>query len=497
MKRFGLWLICLAVPLLLGAAVPDFSKIRGQVSEFTLDNGLKFILLEDHSVPIATFVTWANVGASDERIGIYGISHMLEHLAFKGTTEVGTTDAVAEKKILDKMDAVYDRLLEEKAALQPDESKIAALDRELKELGEQAGKYVVTNELDTLLKKHGGVGLNAGTSADSTVYFFSLPSNKAELWAHLESSRFTDPVLREFYKEKNVIMEERRMGRENQPVGKLIEQFASVAFMAQPYSVDVVGPMSNLQHITTADVRNYFREYYGARNLTIGVAGDITPAELKRLAQKYFMRIPPGKKNRGVFTVDPEQLGEKTVTLVEETQPWLIIGYHIPAGHHPDFLKFSVLNNILTNGRSSRLYKKLTIDEKSALAVASFAGYPGSKYPSLYLVLALPNSGHGNDELQKAVFAEIEKLKSDPVSDAELESAKNRLKVAFYQRLQSNQGLLQELLQAEVMQGDWRKMFDELAELDKIGAADIQELARKYLTEKNRTIGRIESKGEK
>ncbi len=494
-KRLTVFLVVLTCALWLQASY-DFKTIKSRISEFTLVNGLKFILLEDHAVPIASFVTYANVGSVDEHIGIYGISHILEHLAFKGTSEIGTTNYAEEKKTLDKMDAVFDQLLAAKAELNPDAARIAELDKQLKDLGEQAGKYVVTNELGTIIKKNGGVGLNAGTSDDQTVYFFSLPSNKLELWAYLESGRFSDPVFREFYKEKNVIMEERRMGDENQPVGKLIEQFLSVSFVDQPYRVGVVGPMSNLQHIRTRDVREYLNQFYGARNLTIGVAGDVTPAELKRVAEKYFAKLPAGQKNPGVFTIDPPAIGEKTVTLLEESQPWLIVGYHSTSSRNDDFEKFNVLNYLLTQGRSSRLNKRLTIDEKSALAVGSFSGFPGTKYPGLYLFFALPNSGHTTAELLKAIYEEIEKLKKEPVGEAELQSAKTRIKAQVLQGMKSRQGLLMQLLESEVLLGSWQKAFETLERVEKITREDIQKLVQTYLIEANRVIGRIESKGE-
>lgn len=494
-KKLFLTVGCLFA-LALAAAEADFSQIKSRISEFTLANGLKFILFEDHSVPIVHFATYANAGASDERIGIYGISHILEHLAFKGTSEIGTRNYPAEKKILQRMAAVYDQVLAEKDQLRPDPAKIEKLQKEMDDLNKEAAAFVVDNEFGTILKAHGAVGLNAGTSADATVYYYSLPANKLELWAYLESSRFTDPVLREFYKEKDVIMEERRMGVENQPVGKLIEQFLSIAFMNHPYRVETIGPMSNLEHITVRDVREYLRSNYSASNLVVGVAGDVTPSALKKIAEKYFQKIPAGRKNPRVFTVDPGQGGEKTVTIYEDSQPWLVLGYHVPSVLDADFDTFTVLNYLLTAGRSSRLFKKLTITDKSALFIGSFAGFPGSKYPSLYLLYTLPNSGHDNNELQKVIFEEIEKLKSQPVSDEELRSAKNRIKVQAFQELKSNQGLLQQLLSAEVLTGSWRQAFDSLANLDKITAADIQKLTQKYLVRQNRAIGRIETQAE-
>lgn len=475
----------------------DFSKIKDRISEFTLSNGLKFILMEDHSVPIASFVTYANAGGSDESIGIFGISHFLEHMAFKGTSEISTKNIKAEKKVFTKMDAIFERILAEKNRINPDQERIKQLTDELNKMKEEAAKYVISNEFGTILKRNGGVGLNAFTSWDSTVYFFSLPSNRLELWAHLESTRFTDPVFREFYKEREVIREERRLRVDNSPIGKLIfEELPALAFKFHPYRMNVVGPMSNIENITRNDMKNYFRKNYMAKNLVIGVAGDVYPDQLKKLAKKYFSKLNPGRKNPRLFTVEPEQLGEKTMTIYENSQPWLIIAYHCPSTLHEDFIKFRVLDYILTNGRSSRLSKKMVKEDKSALAVISFAGWPGNKYPSLYIVGTLPNPGHDNIELKKTILEDIENLKKNPISDEELNSGKTRFKVTMFRRMQAERFFLVALLQSEVLLGSWEKAFDDLKAVEKITAKDIQEMAKKYFTENNRVIVRIEKKKE-
>jgi predicted Zn-dependent peptidase len=494
MKRLIAFVIFLAVFSTFVSADFDFGKIKDKVSTFTLDNGLKFILLEDHSVPIASFVTYVNIGGSDERVGIWGVSHFLEHLAFKGTSEIGTNDIAAERKAMKKLDDLFDRIITEKDSPKPDQKKIKEMEAEFEKLKEEAGKYIIPNEFDTILKENGVVGMNAGTSQDATRYFFSLPSNRAELWAYMESSRFTDPVFREIHKERNVIKEERRVRTENSPIGKLIEELQAIAFKDHPYHVNHIGPMSNLSRITHAQVSSFFRANYTARNMVIGVAGDIYPDQLKKLAKKYFSKLPAGQRNPGVFTTEPKQRGEKTVTIFEDSQPWIIIGYHCPSVAHEDFIKFSVLDGLLTRGRSSRLNKKLVIKDKSALAAFSFSGYPGNKYPALYLMLALPNSGHTNEELLKAMDEEIEKIKKEGVTEEELKSSKTRLKVSIIRSMGSNQGLVMGMLETEVKQGSWEIAFDRLNAIDKVSAEDIRELVKKYLNRDNRSIARIEKK---
>ncbi len=491
----GFLLLAVSVSFVAGSGF-SFDSVKKRVSEFTLPNGLKFILLEDHSVPIASFVTYANVGGSDERIGIYGISHFLEHLAFKGTTEIGTREPAKEKKILDEMDRVFSVIVKEKDKRKPNKDKLAKLEKEFEKLRVEAGKYVIPNEFDTILKRNGGVGLNAGTNNDSTVYFFSLPSNKIELWAYLESGRFSDPVFRELYKERQVIKEERRLRTENSPVGKMIEELLSLAFKDHPYRVGVVGPMSNINHISREDVKEYFRKYYTAKNLVIGVTGDVYPDQLKKLANKYFMKIPSGEKIEKVFSVEPKQLGEKRMTIYEDSQPWFITGYHCPSELHEDFVKFQVLDYVVTSGRSSRLYKKMVTKDKSAMLIGSMAGFPGSKYPSLYMFFALPNKDHTTSEMEKAVLDEIENLKKNLITEEELSSAKYRIRVSLIERMKSNRGFLLNLLSSEVVSGSWRNSFDELENIEKVTAKDLQELAKKYFTPNNRVVITIEKKKE-
>lgn len=497
MKKHIYVLILLIMFSMLLPAEFDFSKIKSRVSEFTLDNGLKFILLEDHSVPIASFVTYANVGSSDERIGIYGVSHFLEHMAFKGTSEIGTTNYKAEKKLLPQIDEIFKKITDEQNRIKPDQEKIKQWTAELEKLKKEADNYAVTNEFNTILRTNGGSGLNAATNMDATVYFFSLPSNRLELWAYLESSRFSNPVFREFYKEKEVIREERRTRIDNNPLGKLVmEELLALAFKFHPYHITPIGPMSNIENIQRSDLIDYFRKNYTASNLIIGVVGDVYPDQLKELARKYFSKLTPGQRNPRVFTVEPKQLGEKTMTIYEDSQPWLVIGYHCPSILAEDFIKFSVLDNILTNGRSSRLSKKMVTKDKSALFIMSFAGFPGIKYPALYIIASLPNHEHSNKELEETIYREIEDLKKNPVTDEELKSAKIRFKVNTLKRMNAERFFMNTLLQSEVLLGSWEKAFDNLHAVEKVTASDIQELVKKYLIQDNRVITKIEKKVE-
>ena len=394
------------------------------------------------------------------------------------------------------MGKIFSQIKAERGQIKPDKQKIEKLFKKLNDMKKEVSQYVVPNEFTTILNKNGVVGLNAGTGCDSTSYYFSLPSNKLELWAYLESSRFKDPVFREFYKERQVIKEERRTTTENKPIGKCIEEFQSLAFKDQPYRQSVIGPISNIDNISHQDVKDYFNKYYVAKNMAIGVAGDVTVAQLKEVAKKYFSKIPMGRKIGRRVTIDPPQAGEKRLTMYENSQPWLIIGYHCPSVLNKDFIKMQLLKYVISDGRSSRLQKKIMIKNRSAMYIGSFAGFPGDKYPGLYLLYTLANRGHSNESLEKEILFEIDDLKKNPISKEELLSAKTRMKVDLIREYESDSSLLSALLKFEMVTGSWENCFSSFSDLEKITALELQDVVKKYMGVNSRVIVKIEKKKE-
>lgn len=270
---------------------PYLDRLADAVTEFTLDNGMKFIVLERRQAPVVSFMIHADVGAVDEADGKTGVAHYLEHLAFKGTSRIGTTDIEAERAVFAAMDDVFDQILAAEAA--GDRDRADALQAQLTEMEQQAASYVVQNQYGQIIEQAGGVGLNATTGADATRYFYSLPANKLELWMSLESERFLDPVFREFFEEKNVILEERRMRVDNSPIGTMIEQFLETAFEQHPYRRPIIGYQDDLYVATRRDIQTFYDTYYGPGNLTAVVVGDVDAAEVRRLASTYFGRYEP------------------------------------------------------------------------------------------------------------------------------------------------------------------------------------------------------------
>jgi predicted Zn-dependent peptidase len=473
----------------------DFTNLESRISDFTLKNGLKFIIVEDHSIPIAHFATYANVGGGDERKGKRGIAHFLEHMVFKGTREIGTTNYKREQELMKKMDRLSENLMKEKKNREPDTHKIKKMEEELEKLQVETSKYIVSNEYNLYFKRHGAVELSAGTSKDFTLYYTSVPGNKIELWAYLESSRLMNPVFREFFKEKEVIKEERLLRVDNSPTGKLVEKILAEAFPeSHPYRDTGIGSMKEIEHMSRRDIKDFFKSHYTANNLTIGIMGDVYPDQIKKLANRYFSSLKAGKKKSIVKTEFERKHKEKFI--YENSQPWLVIGYYCPSFLNVDFNKFMLLDYILTSGRSSRLYNKMVTRDKSAMLVASGAGFPGNKYTSLYLIYALANKGHSNNELEKQIFKEIENIKQFSITEDELKSARIRYKADLFKDMKSKKNLLMRLIKNDVLKGSWKKMFDTFEEIEKISADDIKHLVNTYLGFDNCIIIRVEKKKE-
>lgn len=488
-KFLALLLIIAALPAMMHAQ--DLESFEDKVTEFTLDNGLTFIVIERPVAPVASFVTYVDVGGADEPVGHTGIAHIFEHMAFKGTHYIGTTNWDEEQEVLEELDQTYQQWLEESYSPSPDSAKMEQLWTRFEELQEEAGQYVENNEFSQIIERNGGTGLNAGTGYDQTVYFYSLPENRMELWFSLESDRFKNPVFREFYKEKEVVREERRMRTESQPVGRLLEEFLAVAYTAHPYGRALVGWNSDITATTVEDAREFYNTYYVPSNITIAIAGDVDPEEVREMAETYFGDLKAGPQAPPVYTKEPEQRGERRFTIEGQSQPFLLMGYHTVAQEHPDAKALQLLGSIISSGRTSRLYKRLVEDEQLALGVEAINGFPGTKYETMFVTLGIPNRGISVDTLETAILEEIQKVKNGDLTQEELERVRTNARASLVRSLDSNSGLAQALASAEGQQGDWRKVFTDLEELNEVTLEDLQRVAKTYFTKSNLTVGAI------
>jgi predicted Zn-dependent peptidase len=449
--------------------------------------------MERPEAPVFSFYTHVDAGSAQEVQGITGLAHMFEHMAFKGTDEIGTTNYPAEKAALAKVEDTYAAYQEEnEKEVGRDPKKVEQLAAAWKAAIADADQYVVPNQFGEIVESQGGVGLNASTDLDETLYFYSFPENRLELWAYLESERFIHPVLREFYKERDVVTEERRMRTDSSPQGRLLEQFLAAAFVAHPYGRPVVGWPSDLKAFSATDAKNFFHKYYVPANMTIAVVGDLKGATAMPLIEKYFGRIPAGPEPEPLRTKEPPQRSIREVILHDKSQPLYIEGYHRPNFRDPDDAVYDVLSDLLSKGRTSRLYRSLVRDKQVALA-AQGGSFPGNKYPSLFYFFAAPSQGHSAEEMAAPIHDEIEKLKTQDVSDEELQSIKTRAKADLIRGLGDNQGLASQLGEYQAMYGDWRELFRQIERIDKVSKADLRRVANKIFTEENRTVGLMET----
>jgi predicted Zn-dependent peptidase len=467
------------------------ARFEKEITVKVLPNGLTLILCNRPEAPVFSYTTFVDAGAVNDPSGESGLAHMFEHLAFKGTTEIGTTDYAAEKVALDKVEQANNAY--EAEYLKPvgrDEKRLEELHKAFLAAQAEAQKYVVPNQFSEVAEASGAEGLNAETAMDNTEYYWSMPENRLELWAWMESGRLVDTVPREFYKERDVVMEERRMRTDSNPEGRLFEQFLATAYVAHNYGRPDVGWSSELGQITATEAMAFHRKYYIGPNIVVAIVGDVSKADLPML-EKYFGRVPGGAKPEDMTTVEPKQAAEKSVVIREQTQPIYIEGYHRPGYRDPDNEVYDAIGDILSNGRVSRLYRSLVEQQQIAAAAVGESPYPGEKYPALFLFGAIPIPGHTPDEMRDAIHKEIDRLKTTDVTDAELSMFKTRAKADLLRGLGENQGLASSLAEYQTRYGDWRELFLQLGRVDKVTKADIRRVANAVFADSNRTTAEI------
>ena len=471
----------------------DLASFEKRLTVHTLANGYTFLILERPGAPIFSFATRVDVGSAQEVPGITGLAHMFEHMAFKGTPRLGTTDFAKEEVALKELESAYQAYERARGAVKPDQAEVDRLLKAFKEKEAAAQVFVVSNAFDDALSREGGVGLNAGTSAEATTYFYSLPTNKFELFAYLESERFLHPVFREFYKERDVVMEERRQRTESQPFGKLVERLLATAFLAHPYKQPTVGYMSDLQRFTMTDAEHFFHEYYVPANMVTAIVGNVKAAEIIPVLEKYFGRLPKADKPAALRTLEPPQAAELAVTLREKTQPIYIEAYHKPSAMDPDEPVYDAIAEILGRGRTSRLYTSLVEKQKLAVQAQVGGGLPGVKYPHLFVALAVPARGVSNDKVAEALRAELSRMVTEDVTDEELDRFKTRAKADLIRSLDSNSGLASQLVTYQTLTGDWRELFTYVTKMEAVTKADIRRVAAEVFKPSNRTVARLEN----
>jgi len=484
-------ILALHCPARVLADSPQLLQLR--VTQHRLTNGWTFLFVERHKLPVVSFLTVAGAGSSQDGHGTTGLAHMFEHMAFKGTTVVGTTDFAREAEQLELVESTGAILSAEIA--RPgggDPGKTKDLAKRFQAAQDQADRFGVPGAFEDAIRREGGIRLNAFTNTDVTGYSVSLPANKVELWAYLESGRFLNPVFRQFYKEKEVVKHEQTL-RTGSPGGRAFEEFVSLAFKAHPYRYPVLGYPSDLSALTASDARRFHAEHYVPANMITAIVGDIDPARLIPLLETYFGRIPAGPPARPVRTVEPPQEGERRTVLPDRRQSLYLEGYHVPAASHPDAPALQAVAHLLGSGRASRLYVQLVRERRLGERVSAIAGYPGQRYPGLFAVLTVPAEGRRLADLEAAVRSVMDRLATDGVSAAELARVRALSRTELLRKLTTSEGLARELAVHQASFGDWRSLVRELEGIDAVTAEQIRDVSQRYFTARNRTVVILEA----
>jgi predicted Zn-dependent peptidase len=468
---------------------PELQALAGQVVERTLPNGLKLYCVPRPGVATVHFAMAFGVGGVDEQEGRSGVAHLYEHMAFKGTATLGTRNAAKERVLLARLDTLdEERLAESARGVHADAEKLKRLKAEFDRVEAEAESLVVPNEFDEVYARNGAKGLNAYTSKDRTVYIIALPGNRARLWAAMEGARVKGPVLRQFYRERNVVLEELRR-YDDIPSWRMYDALSSLAFPAHPYRTPIIGWKSELEKLTRRDLEEFFLARYRPDRAAICAVGAVEPATMfKLLAAEFGSWKAHGPRPRPVVTEEGEQRGERRAVERMPTNPLVATGWPIPTWGHPDKAAVDVLSAVLGRGESSRLHTALVKEQQTAVYVGAFTEFPGERYANLLTVVAAPQAPHGPAAVEAGIQAEVARLQADGLTARELAKAVNLLEASIFQQLADNTNMAASIAGAQATLDDWRMPLYWVAEARALTTDALRDAARKYLTPDHRNV---------
>ncbi len=481
---------CLMVLLfLLTGTYVSAGTLADKVEQHQLDNGATVLFVERHSSPTVSAYISFGVGSVNETSVQRGAAHLLEHMLFKGTKTLGTKDYQAEKKLLAEIEKLGEQIDHVKNQTPVNDDQLSRLRQQLKQLQDQHRSLVVKDEFSKIYAQNGGVGYNAFTGKDQTTYLINLPANKLELWAAIESDRLQNAVFREFFTERDVVHEERRRSYESNPGGMLYETLIATAFKVHSYRDPVIGWNSDIDNLSLEDIRTFFEKYYRPANMVITLVGDFDSVNALAMIKRYFGPIDSGVKVPVVTDKEPPQNGQRRVHISYDAEPQMMMAFHKPTLPAYDDYVFDLIMQLLTEGRTSRLYQSLVLKQQLVASVGSFTA-PGSRYDNLMILAFSPRKGVSFKQVEDAVYREIERLRTDPVTYAELNKAKKQITTGMLQRLQDNSGLARMLSSYQVL-GDWRYLVDYEKNLKKVSPDDVMSAIKKYLKTDNETVATL------
>jgi predicted Zn-dependent peptidase len=490
-KRIVIPLIIILLALIPHSLVSGVTNasdyLEKNVVKRKLKNGITVIMLNRGYTPTLAFEISFRVGSADETYKTIGAAHLLEHMLFKGTDKIGTRDYNKEKKLLARIEAVGETI--DKLKLNsPGNQMIPELEKELGKLQKKHGTLVVNAPYDRVYTENGGVGFNASTSRDRTGYYVQLPSSKLELWAKLESERLRNPVMREFYLERNNVIEERLMRYSTSGSGALFEKFIAAAFTAHPYRHPIIGWGSNIPHLSLRDIKDFYNRYYIPSRMTITIVGKQNTDKTFGIIEKYFSGVKSRPDPTDVAIKEPEQSGEKRFMYRFESNPYLLIGWHKPSFPSRYDYIFDIVSEVLSGGKSSRLYRSLVLEKKIVTSIKTWNGSPGARFNNLFIVHAVPRSPHTPEEVEKAVYEEIAKL-SKSINRKDIEKVLISMESEMVFGLETNRGIARILSYYQTIFRDWKYLLNYTDVLRSIKIDEIKEAMAKYFTKRNRTVG--------
>lgn len=478
----------LAGSIPLTGLAETFADLEERVVEHELANGMRFLIFERREAPLVSMVIAVRVGSVNEVTNKTGLAHFMEHLAFAGTPTIGTTNYKAERKALSELDVAFGAYHSAKKQ-GADSATVAALYAEFKQKQDAAAAYVVGNELSAIYERNGGVGLNAMTGYNNTTYMVTLPSNRFELWCAIESDRLANSVFREFYNERDIIIEERRT-HENNPYGVFYEEYNSVCYKAHPYGRPVIGHMSDIKNMRREDVSDFYETYYVPQHVTAAIAGDIKAREIIPLIEDYFGRIPAKPDPPELITEEPPQAGIRRVEVRIGKRPRLLMQFHtVPAGHS-DEIALDLVGSVLGGGRTSRLYRALVEDRKLASSV--YAYHSSGLYAGSIGFGGVPMEGVNPAELEEAVLEELAALKDKPITQVELDAARMRWQVRMYDFISSNLWMAYQLATYDQGNRGWRARLRLVEKAEQTTVEDLMKVAERYIDPDRRSVGLLE-----
>lgn len=486
-------LFSFSLTLLAAVARAESQPLEKRVVEHRTPNGIQVLILERHFSPTVSIRMMFRVGSVDEVSGKTGLAHMFEHMMFKGTRRLGTKDYAAEAPLLRQITQLHHELAYEKdRGARADQKRIGELIDQIRAAETKARAYVIDNELWNLYEREGASNLNASTSRDYTQYVLDLPSNKLELWAILDSDRLKNPVFRQFYPERDVVKEERRMRVDTNPQGKLFETFVATAYQSHPYRNPTIGWEADLDGLQADDLDAFYKSHYTPDNLTIAIVGDVDAAKTIAMIDRYFGDWKTGRAVTKTITDEAPQTGERRASVQFDAEPRVVVGYPLPAYPNPDQMTSYAVAHLLGGGSTSRLYKALVEKKKVATSVDVGQDYPGERYPMLFIIAAESRHPHTTSDILKVVDQELERLQKSPVESWELEKVRAAVEVGILATLQTNSGMASTLAYNQAIFGDWKYLLRFQDQMRQLKAEDIQRFAKTYFVNSKRTVGLLE-----